>query len=144
MTKGLIAGSTDLVLALSLGASLPGAGLIGAGALVGFLGVGVSLVMFMLVFATWGLLALGRTSRWRHSSARCWPSPFSAIPSPGSWSVPVSSWRSGYGCTLGSVMNMSTTTMLWSTTTGSGSSWGDELQRCADQFARGRGFVELA
>lgn len=48
MIKGLVAGSTNLVLALSLGASLPGVGLIGAGALVGFLGVGVSLVMFML------------------------------------------------------------------------------------------------
>jgi drug/metabolite transporter (DMT)-like permease len=48
MIKGLIAGSTNLVLALSLGASLPVAGLIGAGAVVGFLGVGVSLVMFML------------------------------------------------------------------------------------------------
>ena len=48
MIKGLVAGSTNLVLALTLGASLPAAGLIGAGALVGFLGVGVSLVMFML------------------------------------------------------------------------------------------------
>ncbi len=46
--KGLVAGSVNLALALSLGASLPGAGLIAAGALVGFLGVGVSLVMFML------------------------------------------------------------------------------------------------
>lgn len=48
MIKGLVAGSTNLVLALSLGASLPGVGPTGAGAVVGFLGVGVSLVMFML------------------------------------------------------------------------------------------------
>lgn len=48
MIKGLVAGSTNLVLALSLGAHLPGAWLIGAGSVVGFLGVGVSLVMFML------------------------------------------------------------------------------------------------
>jgi drug/metabolite transporter (DMT)-like permease len=48
MIKGLVAGTTNLVLALVLGATLPNASLIGAGALVGFLGVGVSLVMFML------------------------------------------------------------------------------------------------
>ena len=48
MIKGLVAGSTNLVLALSLGATLPGLGLIGAGVVVGFLAVGVSLVMFML------------------------------------------------------------------------------------------------
>jgi drug/metabolite transporter (DMT)-like permease len=48
MIKGLVAGTTNLVLALEFGASLPNAILIGAGSLVGFLGVGVSLVMFML------------------------------------------------------------------------------------------------
>jgi drug/metabolite transporter (DMT)-like permease len=48
MIKGLVAGATNLGLALTLGASLPSVRLIGAGALVGFLGVGVSLVMFML------------------------------------------------------------------------------------------------
>lgn len=39
---------TNVLLALSLGAALPGVGLIGAGAVVGFFGIGVSLVMFML------------------------------------------------------------------------------------------------
>jgi drug/metabolite transporter (DMT)-like permease len=48
MTKGLIAGSTNLILGLMLGASLPPVGLGVGGALVGFLGVGVSLVMFTL------------------------------------------------------------------------------------------------
>ncbi|RUM18812.1 DMT family transporter [Rhizobium vallis] len=48
MIKGLVAGSSNLLLAFIFGASLPQAGLVGAGALVGFLGVGVSLVMFML------------------------------------------------------------------------------------------------
>lgn len=48
MIKGLVAGTTNLVLALSLGAAMPGIGLIAAGALVGFFGVGISLVMFML------------------------------------------------------------------------------------------------
>ncbi|MDB5585652.1 MAG: protein of unknown function transrane [Devosia sp.] len=48
MIKGLVAGCTNVVLALSLGATLPGLGMIGAGATVGFLGIGVSLVMFML------------------------------------------------------------------------------------------------
>ena len=48
MIKGLVAGTTNLVLALWLGASLPSFGLLFAGAVVGFFGVGVSLVMFML------------------------------------------------------------------------------------------------
>lgn len=48
MIKGLVAGSTNLVLALSLGAGFPGAGLVAASAVVGFLGIGVSLVLFML------------------------------------------------------------------------------------------------
>ncbi|MEO8244846.1 MAG: DMT family transporter [bacterium] len=46
--KGLVAGGVNLVLALWLGASLPDARFLAAGAVVGFLGVGVSLVMFML------------------------------------------------------------------------------------------------
>lgn len=46
--KGLVAGTTNLVLALSLGAVMPAAPIVAAGALVGFLGVGISLVMFML------------------------------------------------------------------------------------------------
>lgn len=48
MIKGLVAGATNLTLALSLGATLPAPALIGAGAVVGFLGIGVSLVLFML------------------------------------------------------------------------------------------------
>lgn len=48
MIKGLVAGCTNFGLALSLGAVLPSPSLIGAGAVVGFLGIGVSLVMFML------------------------------------------------------------------------------------------------
>jgi drug/metabolite transporter (DMT)-like permease len=48
MIKGLVAGTTNLVLALMLGATLPPAGLIGAAAVVGFAGIGVSLVMFVL------------------------------------------------------------------------------------------------
>lgn len=50
MIKGLVAGITNLVLALWLGASLPRLGLTSAGALVGFFWVGVSLVMFKLGF----------------------------------------------------------------------------------------------
>lgn len=48
MIKGLAAGGTNVVLALFLGASLPPLFVIGIGAIVGFLGIGVSLVMFML------------------------------------------------------------------------------------------------
>lgn len=48
MIKGLVAGCTNLALALAFGAAWPGAALLGSGAVVGFLGIGVSLVMFML------------------------------------------------------------------------------------------------
>lgn len=48
MIKGLTAGSTNLVLALLLGARLPPLGIVAGGAVVGFLGIGVSLVLFML------------------------------------------------------------------------------------------------
>ena len=48
MIKGLAAGGTNIVLALWLGASFPPPATIGAAGMVGFLGVGVSLVMFML------------------------------------------------------------------------------------------------
>jgi drug/metabolite transporter (DMT)-like permease len=47
MIKGLVAGCTNFALAMFLGASLPTAGLLSAGAAVGFLGIGVSLVLFM-------------------------------------------------------------------------------------------------
>lgn len=48
MIKGLVAGCVNFALALWLGAVLPDAKFLVAGAVVGFLGVGVSLVMFML------------------------------------------------------------------------------------------------
>lgn len=59
MIKGLVAGGANLVLALATGAEVPSAGFLVAGAVVGFFGIGVSLVMFML-----GLRHLGtaRTS----------------------------------------------------------------------------------
>lgn len=59
MIKGLVAGATNLGLALALGAALPGYGYVAAGALVGFLGVGVSLVMFMLALRHLGTARTG-------------------------------------------------------------------------------------
>ena len=46
--KGAAAGATNLVLALAAGAHLPAAGIVGSAAVVGFLGYGVSLVLFVL------------------------------------------------------------------------------------------------
>jgi drug/metabolite transporter (DMT)-like permease len=46
--KGIVAGAVNTGLAFALGASLPTSGFIAAGALVGFLSIGVSLVLFML------------------------------------------------------------------------------------------------
>ncbi|MBC8036896.1 MAG: DMT family transporter [Rhizobiales bacterium] len=48
MIKGLFAGGTNLALAFGLGATVPSASLLAAGGVVGFFGIGVSLVMFML------------------------------------------------------------------------------------------------
>jgi hypothetical protein len=48
MTKGLIAGSVNLTLAWSAGAALPSPGLLAGAGAVGFLGYGVSLVLFVL------------------------------------------------------------------------------------------------
>jgi drug/metabolite transporter (DMT)-like permease len=48
MLKGLVAGTVNAGLALWWGAALPPAGILGAAAVVGFLGIGVSLVLFIL------------------------------------------------------------------------------------------------
>jgi drug/metabolite transporter (DMT)-like permease len=47
MVKGLIAGITNIALALFLGARLPEPSIVGAAALLGFLGYGISLVLFV-------------------------------------------------------------------------------------------------
>jgi drug/metabolite transporter (DMT)-like permease len=54
MVKGLAAGTTNLVLALALGAAWPPLPLVGAAGLLGFFSYGVSLVLFVL-----GLRSLG-------------------------------------------------------------------------------------
>jgi len=58
LIKGLAAGAVNLVLALLAGARLPSAGAIGGAAVVGFVGYGVSLVLFVL-----GLRHLGAARR---------------------------------------------------------------------------------
>jgi drug/metabolite transporter (DMT)-like permease len=59
MLKGLAAGAVNLVLALTLGASMPTPSLIGGAALIGFLGYGVSLVMFVLALRHLGTARSG-------------------------------------------------------------------------------------
>lgn len=48
MTKGLVAGSTNLLLALLAGASWPGPGTVAAAALLGFASYGISLTLFII------------------------------------------------------------------------------------------------
>ena len=48
MIKGSVAGTVNLLLAFALGAELPSASAVAAASVVGFFGIGVSLVMFML------------------------------------------------------------------------------------------------
>lgn len=68
--KGLSAGSVNVALALLLGAALPSLATIAVAAVVGFLGIGVSLVLFMLALRTSARHAPEPTSLWRPSSAR--------------------------------------------------------------------------
>jgi drug/metabolite transporter (DMT)-like permease len=59
LIKGLVAGSVNVAIAVFLGAALPAAGLVAAGALVGFFGIGVSLVMFIVALRHLGTARTG-------------------------------------------------------------------------------------
>ena len=59
IVKGLIAGFVNTAIAFSLGAAVPALPPIGAAALVGFLGVGVSLVLFVLALRHLGTARTG-------------------------------------------------------------------------------------
>ena len=59
MLKGLIAGGVNVALALLTGAAFPGAVTVAAAGLVGLLGVGVSLVMFILALRHLGSARTG-------------------------------------------------------------------------------------
>jgi hypothetical protein len=57
--KGVVAGSVNLIIALLLGAHLPTFGATGAALLVGFCGVGLSLVLFVLALRHLGAARTG-------------------------------------------------------------------------------------
>jgi drug/metabolite transporter (DMT)-like permease len=59
MIKGLAAGSMNIALGLGLGAGLPAATALGAAALLGFVGYGVSLVLFILALRHLGTARTG-------------------------------------------------------------------------------------
>lgn len=59
MVKGLVAGGVNVSMAMSLGAALPSLATVGAAAIVGFFGVGVSLVLFMLALRHLGAARTG-------------------------------------------------------------------------------------
>ena len=59
MIKGLAAGTVNLALALLVGAKWPGASVLAGAALVGFLGYGVSLVLFVLALRHLGTARTG-------------------------------------------------------------------------------------
>ena len=59
MAKGLVAGSVNLIFGLMRGAALPSFGIAGAAAAVGFFGVGVSLVLFVLALRHLGTARTG-------------------------------------------------------------------------------------
>jgi drug/metabolite transporter (DMT)-like permease len=59
MVKGLAAGAANSVIALTRGASLPASDIVGAVAIVGFFGVGVSLTLFVLALRYLGAVRTG-------------------------------------------------------------------------------------
>jgi drug/metabolite transporter (DMT)-like permease len=59
MTKGLVAGTVNVALAILRGAALPSLEVSGGAAVVGFLGVGVSLVLFVLALRHLGAARTG-------------------------------------------------------------------------------------
>ena len=59
LTKGVVAGSVNLIIALLLGARVPSIGATGAALLVGFCGVGLSLVLFVLALCHLGSARTG-------------------------------------------------------------------------------------
>jgi drug/metabolite transporter (DMT)-like permease len=59
MTKGLVAGAMNVALAFLRGAALPSVEVTGRAAVVGFLGVGVSLVLFVLALRHLGTARTG-------------------------------------------------------------------------------------
>jgi drug/metabolite transporter (DMT)-like permease len=59
LTKGVVAGSANLLIALLLGARLPSIGATGAALVVGFCGVGLSLVLFVLALRHLGAARTG-------------------------------------------------------------------------------------
>jgi drug/metabolite transporter (DMT)-like permease len=59
MLKGLVAGSVNVALAFLSGASFPNPSILAAAGLVGFLGIGVSLVMFILALRHLGTARSG-------------------------------------------------------------------------------------
>ena len=59
MVKGLVAGTTNLVIALALGATVPSAFVVGSAAVLGFACYGVSLVLFILALRHVGTARAG-------------------------------------------------------------------------------------
>jgi hypothetical protein len=59
MTKGLVAGTVNVALAILRGAALPSIEVSGGAAVIGFLGVGVSLVLFVLALRHLGTARTG-------------------------------------------------------------------------------------
>ena len=59
MIKGLVAGAVNVGLALAVGSAFPSVSNVGAAAIVGFLGVGVSLILFILALRHLGTARTG-------------------------------------------------------------------------------------
>jgi drug/metabolite transporter (DMT)-like permease len=98
MSKGLVAGGVNVTVALSLGAIVPSAGLIAAGALTGLLSYGISLVCFVLALRE---LGAARTSA--YFSAAPFVGALLAIPLLGerlTWQIAVAAGLMAWGVWL--------------------------------------------
>ena len=75
MIKGLVAGPASLAIGYATGSAMPPLATVGLGAVTGFLGYGVSLVLFVLALRHLGTARTRLSSRLRLSSALSWPYP---------------------------------------------------------------------
>jgi hypothetical protein len=122
MVKGLAAGAVNFALALARGAPLPGITPLAAGAAVGFLGYGVSLVLFVLglprapALTSRPPLSSARPSRSRCSASR---RPFLSSGRRCSWvSVSICTWQRRTNTST--CMNRSSTGTCMTPTTNTG------------------------
>lgn len=115
MWKGLAAGTVNTSLALAIGAKLPAIGITLGVTAIGFLGYGVSLVLFIRALRDLGTARTGAISPPRPLQALRWPSQLDKAASIGRSALRAFSCLSASGYTSPSDTNTSMSTNRWNT-----------------------------